>query len=519
MTEKYDAIVIGSGIGGMTFASIMAQEKDWKVLILEKHWVCGGFTHSFSRPGGYEWDVGLHYVGDMGKDEMPRQIFDYISANKVKWQKMPEDFEEFVYPDFRFKVPSNRKEYEQRLISLFPKEEKAIKTYFKDIKKAMSWFSKYLMAKSGPAAISGLVDLINRASQNLALSTTENYLNRHFTDEKLKALLTSQWGDYGLTPKHSAFVIHAVVTSSYFNGAYYPIGGAASIAESIISVIKEKGGDCRVASEVDEIVLEQNRAVGVRLKSGQIIRAKYIISNTGAYSSYNKLFPQSVKFAFLQDLNTLAGQSLSSITLYLGFKDNPRKLGFEGENHWIFAAYDHEKSFEQRASTFDFRPNNVYLSFPSLKNPSTKAHTAEIITFADYAYFEKWQDKKWKKRGEDYEALKASIAKALLSFVDERYPGFSEMLAYSELSTPLTVESFTGHHRGAIYGLPATPARFKKNYLSPKSPIKGFYITGTDVASLGIVGAMMGGMTTAAKIIGPAGFLKILNAARKYSND
>ncbi|HHO56591.1 MAG TPA: NAD(P)/FAD-dependent oxidoreductase, partial [Trueperaceae bacterium] len=497
---------------------IMAQQKNWKVLILEKHWVCGGFTHSFSRPGGYEWDVGLHYVGDMAPGAMPRLIFDYISGSKVKWQKMTDDFEIFAYPDFSFKVPSNREEYEQRLITLFPDEEKAIKRYFKDIKKAMSWFSKHLMAKSSPKAISTVVDLFNQTSDHLALSTTEEYLNKYFKDEKLKALLSSQWGDYGLSPEQSAFVIHAVVTSSYFEGAYYPLGGAASIAESIVSSVKEYGGDCRVASEVEEIVLEHNRAIGVKLKSGQIIKANYIISNTGAYSSYNKLVPKTEKIEFLNDLNQLAQTGYSTVSLYLGLKEDPSKLGFKGENHWLFSSYDH-KAPEQTDDTLAAKVDGLYLSFPSLKNPKATAHTAEIIMPANYKAFEKWKDKKWKKRGNDYEALKEEISQALLAFVEERYPGFKDLVDYYELSTPLSNESFTSHYKGTIYGLAATPERFKKKYLSATTPIKGFYLTGTDVACLGIVGAMMGAVVTAAKIMGGAGFINIVSAAKKYSTE
>ena len=516
MDKKYDAIVIGSGIGGLAFAGIMAQQKNWKVLILEKHWVCGGFTHSFSRPGGYEWDVGLHYVGDMASGKMPRQIFDYISGSKVKWQKITDDFETFVYPDFSFKVPSNREEYERRLIALFPDEAKAIKRYFKDIKKATSWFSKHLMAKSSPKAISTVVDLLNKLSDKLALSTTGEYLNKHFKDEKLKALLSSQWGDYGLRPEQSAFVIHAVVTSSYFEGAYYPIGGSATIAESIVSIVKEHGGDCKVASEVEEIVLEHNRATGVKLKSGQIINADYIISNSGAYNSFSKLIPKDYKFDFLADLKDLVEMGSSYVNLYLGLKEDPRKLGFKGENHWLFNSYDHDAP-QQADDNLTAKVNNLYLSFPSLKNPKATAHTAEIIMPACYKAFEKWRDKKWKKRGDDYEALKEEISQALLDFVEERYPGFKNLVDYYELSTPLSSEYFSGHFQGAMYGLAATPERFRKSYLSPETPIEGYYLSGTDVACLGIVGSMMGAVVTAAKIMGGAGFINIISAAKKYA--
>ncbi len=77
--NEFDAIVIGSGIGGLAFASIMAKLRKWRVLVLERHFKIGGFTHTFTRPGGWSWDVGLHYVGDMGKGMLGRRLFDYIT--------------------------------------------------------------------------------------------------------------------------------------------------------------------------------------------------------------------------------------------------------------------------------------------------------------------------------------------------------------------------------------------------------------------------------------------------------
>src|SRR6204780_5793663 len=95
---EYDAIVIGSGIGGLAFASIMARLRKWRVLVLERHFKIGGFTHTFTRPGGWSWDVGLHYVGEMGEGMMGRRLFDFITDGAVKWNPLPDDYDKFVYP-------------------------------------------------------------------------------------------------------------------------------------------------------------------------------------------------------------------------------------------------------------------------------------------------------------------------------------------------------------------------------------------------------------------------------------
>jgi phytoene dehydrogenase-like protein len=82
---SYDAIVIGSGMGALTFASIMGKLRKWRVLVLERHFKIGGFTHTFSRPGGWTWDVGVHYVGEMGEGMTGRRLFDFITDGGVDW--------------------------------------------------------------------------------------------------------------------------------------------------------------------------------------------------------------------------------------------------------------------------------------------------------------------------------------------------------------------------------------------------------------------------------------------------
>ena len=94
--REFDAIVIGSGIGGLACASIMAKLRKWRVLVLEQHFKLGGFTHTFKRPGAWSWDVGLHYVGEMGEGMAGRRLFDFITDGEVKWNPMPDVYDVFV---------------------------------------------------------------------------------------------------------------------------------------------------------------------------------------------------------------------------------------------------------------------------------------------------------------------------------------------------------------------------------------------------------------------------------------
>lgn len=514
-TETYDLVVIGSGIGGLTVASLMAQLAGKRVLVLERHYRLGGFTHAFARPGDYRWDVGLHYVGGMKPGEQARGLMDLITAGSVDWQAMPAPFESFSYPGFDFDVPVGRDAYRQALVARFPTERRAIERYFRDVERAAQWAGNRIAAPALPWFVAGPMRALS-GSDALPLSTTRAYLDSHFSDPLLKAVLASQWGDYGLPPAQSSFAIHAVIVQHYFDGAWYPVGGASEIAAGARRVIENAGGRCLVNQAVTEIVLEDGRAVGVRVDTHQGEHAYFapiVVSNAGAHATFERLLPASVSLPFRDELKRQS-PGYEVATLYLGLKDSPERIGLNGGNRWIYTGLDHDELFARRAEAVRGRPVSCYLSFPSQKDPRARAHTAEIITGLDYESVAQWRAQPWRQRGPEYAALKATIGEGLLELVESHHPGFRELVAYQELSTPLTVEHFTGHRNGGIYGYPATPDRFRRSWLTARTPVRGLYLTGTDAGMLGIVGAMMGGVVTAATLMGPTGFMDILRRSQ-----
>ena len=206
--------------------------------------------------------------------------------------------------------------------------------------------------------------------------------------------------------------------------------------------------------------------------------------------------------------------SISTVTLYLGLNESPQTLGFTGANHWYFDSYDHDATRARWSEVLTGNPPGAYLSFPSLKDPEAQRHTAEIIAFVEHSAFEEWADDQWKRRGPAYDALKQQIGDGLLDLVERHHPGFGALVAYRELSTPLTVEGFTGHRGGAIYGLATTPQRIKDRLVPARTEIGGLYIAGADAFSPGVAGAMMGGVFAAGAVMGPKGFPTIMGAAR-----
>jgi all-trans-retinol 13,14-reductase len=516
--HAYDAIVIGSGMGALTFATILAKLRKWRVLVLERHFKIGGFTHTFSRPRGWTWDVGVHYVGEMGHGMTGRRLFDFITNGRVDWSPLPDVYDVFVYPGLTVKVPKGRANFERALVEAFPAEKRAVGEYFRDVKRAANWFSRRIMAMVTPQPVSWIVQAINRYSEQSPLQTTQQYLESHIRDPRLRAVLASQWADYGLPPGRSAFVTHAVIATHYLNGAWYPVGGAGEIAKAADSVIRAAGGELLPSHEVTKILLEGGKAVGVEVQSKKgkdgtrlEFRAPAVISDAGAWNTFTRLLP-SEAIPFRAELET-PPDGLEAVELFLGLKRDPRELGFQGENYWIFSSFDHDQMCAGRNDLLEGRATMAYLSFPSLKDPQARSHTAEIIAPFSYRTLEAFREEPWRRRGTDYESAKKRMTQALLDFVEQQHPGFRDLVAYAELATPLTFEHFTAAPSGTIYGYPATPDRFRKTWLTPKTPIRNLYLTGADAAVLGVMGALMGGVATASTLLGPAGFLEIMRSA------
>ncbi len=178
-SEKYDVIIIGSGLSALTCASLLAQLWNKKVLVLERHFKPGGFTHVFKRNAGnsYEWDVGLHYVGGMGKNEPTRAIFDFISRGGVKWNKMNDPYDVFIYPDHKIELSSGKDKFIAEVIKAFPDEATAIRQYVDDYRKTPGWFGRQSIARNLPGMVKYFGKMLAVKGRRSALQTTKAYLD------------------------------------------------------------------------------------------------------------------------------------------------------------------------------------------------------------------------------------------------------------------------------------------------------------------------------------------------------
>ncbi len=508
ITGTYDAIVIGSGIGGLGFAALLAKHAGKRCLVLERHYTAGGFTHTFTRPG-YEWDVGVHYIGQTDERTLLRRVFDEVTDGNLEWEDMGEVYDKIIIGDDTYEMVKGRRNFRERMCSYFPHESAAIDKYIELIGKTAKASHMFFAEKVVPRPIASVVGPIMRAPMmRYARKTTMEVMRGLTNNERLIGVLTGQYGDYGLPPSQSSFFIHSLVVNHYMQGGAYPIGGSSMFAKTILPVIENVGGKVITNADVSEIIIEGDKAVGVRLADGVEARAPMVISGVGVDTTIRRLLPADVAAKHGYDKNIQrTPPSVAHASLYLGFKKTASQLGLEKPNLWIYPHHNHDRNVALFQNNPDAPLPVAYCSFPSAKDPDFENRfpgraTVEVISLAPYDWFKKWGDTRWKKRGDEYEALKDKLSGRMLEALYSQCPQLEGELDHCELSTPLSTKHFCNFAHGEIYGITHTPERFRQKWLRPKTPIKGLYLTGADICSAGVGGALFGGVLTASSVLG-----------------
>ncbi|MEM9697133.1 MAG: FAD-dependent oxidoreductase, partial [Myxococcota bacterium] len=456
------------------------------------------------------WDVGVHAVGEVTTKSMTGRLLAQLTRNKLQWASLGEVYDEFHFPDgFHIDFPDNPEQFRDNLYEAFPEDRDAIDAYLAKVKEVAGAMKPYYLARTLPPQVAGrpitaLSDkLLARKAQRFLEQKTAAVLDEITDNQKLRTVLTSQFGYYGSTPSRSSFAIQALVTKHFMWGGYYPVGGSKEIARHLLQTVADGGGWTRIKADVEEIVVEEGTATGVRLKNGELIRAGKVISAAGIGATVNRMLAPEYRGDWAEEVTQLP-PAPAHVCLYLGFEGDIRRAGASAANKWFYETWSCEDDYWEVRPDQDEQPEApvLYCSFPSLKDPAHDPgekirHTGEVVTFAPWESFQMWQSEPWKKRGDAYAAWKEKLKDQLLAQFFRHMPELKEMTVYVEMSTPVSTDTFVRPQRGSIYGLEPTPERFACPWLRPRSPVDGLLFAGSEVATVGVIGARMGGVLAA----------------------
>jgi all-trans-retinol 13,14-reductase len=498
-----DAIVIGSGMGGLSCAAALAKTGH-SVLVLEQHHTLGGLTQTFER-SVFRFNVGVHYIGDMGPHDHAAHVLDWLSEGAIAMASMGPVYDTVHFPG-GFQIALSRPEAALKLdlTERFPGSATEIERIFRIFHEAEEAGRAVFALRSMPEAFATIYRFWKgRAIAKWCARTTQAVLEENITDPRLRAVLAARWEDYGGPPAEGAFAVHALVMRNYFGGSYYPVGGAGVFAKALAAVIEKDGGTLEVNRLVTTLLMENDAVVGVQLADGTQRRAKKVVSDAGALNTVGQLLPQAQRDSQWAREVLSFKPAAAHIGMYLGFEGDILSHGATLSNHWFYQSWDPSATLWNDPLAEAVAPD-MFVSFPSLKDPgldrgSTLKHTAEIAVMTRTTMFERWADSRFGSRPADYVACKASIERLLLAEFGKRFPALVPLIRHHEISTPLTTAHFTLAPHGAI-ALETTPRRFLSASLNAKTPVPGLHLAGQDVGSPGIQGAMMGGVLAAASI-------------------
>jgi len=393
----YDAIVIGSGIGGLSTAVLLAKSGK-KVLVLEQHYEPGGFSHTFKRKN-FVWDVGVHYVGQVNiKGALLKKAFDYISDGKLKWTDMGDVYDQAIIDGDIYNFRSGYKNQLNQLIEYFPLEEEGIRAYFKLVKKISGSSIMFFSERTMPGWLSKTVGhFLRKGFYKYSDRTTYDVIREFTSDKKLIAVLCAQCGNYGLPPKQSSFPIHAMIIDHFLEGGNYPVGGASSINGTFIEALEASNGQLAIKAPVKNIIIQKNKAVGVEMQNGDKLFAKKIISNAGAHNTFNRLIAENDQSGDESSHVNSIAPSISHVCLYIGLGESDEALKLPRHNIWCYENYDIDADFDKHHLDSHSRSPVVYISFPSAKDPSWKsshAGTAAIQVVGSFPFIgmKEWEN-------------------------------------------------------------------------------------------------------------------------------
>lgn len=443
-SSAYDAIVIGSGIGGLVTATQLAA-KGAKVLVLERYLIPGGSGGYFER-SGYRFDVGASMIFGFGEKGTTNLLTRALDAVDMKLETIADPVQiHYHLPDFELKVHRDYEAFLQELIALFPHEESGIRAFYGKCWEVFNYLNsmellsleepRYLMRVffQKPLSCLGLAKYLPVNAGDIA--------RKYIQDPKLLQFIDMECYLWSVVPADKTPMINAgmVFSDRHYGGINYPKGGVGQIAQKLADGLVRAGGEIKYKARVTEIILERGRAVGVRLADNTEYRAKRIISNATRWDTFGKLIPERQIPQQERKWRKRYQKSPSFLSLHLGVAAELLPEGTDC-HHILLESWD---KMEEPQGT-------IFVSIPTLLDPSLAPPGHHIIHAFTPSWIEDWQG----LSPQEYQEKKELAAAKIIDRLEAIFPGISAALDYQEVGTPRTHRRFLGREDGSYGPVP-----------------------------------------------------------------
>lgn len=436
MVMKYDVVIIGSGLGGLTAGAKLAKEGK-KILLIEQHSIPGGCATSFKR-GDYTMEVGLHEMDGPSPRDMKTRIFKELEVfENVRFIRVPE-FYNFVNDRITITIPHESEEASKKLKDTFPEEAEGIDAFF----------SQILNPKRKPVEGEKSIE-----------TSLGKFLDSIIHNEELKLILLGNLGYFHDDPYSISLTYYSIAQGSYFKGgASFIYGGSQSLSDYLSNYIQKHGGTVLLSHIVTGIFQENNKLAGAKYKkkkssSAETINvyADEIIANA-AMPNIAELLPEETGTNLKNEIKTQKNGA-SLLTIYFGFKGLLKNIGHKHYSTFVFDSSIVTQADILKNNKGDFNTRSfTFIDYGQIDSGlAPEGKSVGAVCCIDY--LSDWEH----LTPEAYKAKKEAVAKIFMQRLEKLIPGISDVIEHYEVGTSSTIKRYTLNPGGAVYGFAQTP--------------------------------------------------------------
>jgi all-trans-retinol 13,14-reductase len=491
MHKKYDAVVIGSGMGGLASALLLSKN-GYHVCVLEKNNQFGGNLQTFVRDKTI-FDTGVHYIGGLGEGQNLNKYFKYLGImDDLQLQQLDQDAYDFVTfenDDNAYPHAQGYENFKEQLLKFFPNEKEALEKYCSEMQRVCAAFPLYNVENEA------------EYNENILKINAKEFIDGITHNELLKAVLYGTNSLYAGNSK-TPFFVHALAVNSYIESSYRCIRGGSQLSKLLVKQLRKYGGDIFKHQEVVRCSFSDDKISAVETANGDTFAADVFVSNVDLVATLNFVGKERFRKAFV---NRIEGLTVSppAFSVYIVFK--PESFPYLNHNFyhfnspdiiWTGAEYEKENW-----------PQGYMISMGVFeKNPKW----AESMTIMTYMHFDEmlpWESSKntvaqKADRGAVYEQFKVDRSERIIQVVEKKFPNLRNCIQSVHTSTPLSYRDYIGGLEGNMYGYEKDSENPMKTFISPKTKVPNLFLTGQSVNMHGILGVTIGAVSTCSHIIG-----------------
>jgi prolycopene isomerase len=460
--DSYDAVVVGSGFGGVSAAALLARA-GLSVLLCERAEGLGGYGHTIEL-GGYRFDPAVRVTAAAGDDGLFAAVLAHVgTADRCQLVQVDRIYDVALPDGRRLKVPVGLDALKDAYAEMFPESAGGLRSFFD---------MQMLMHEQGHAMpmTLGLHNMDQAAADfpeyfDHQRKTLDEVAREHIADDRARSAACAPWPYQGAVPSRVGFTAMAQVIMNGAEGTYYSMGGFQSLIDAVVAGLEAHGGDVVRANGARRITVDEGKVTGVVLDSGHEVQTPFVVSNADARQTFLELVgADELPANFLRRLERMT-PSASAFVAFVGTDIDLAELDLAHET-FIPTGWDHEEEADNIAAG---RPAGTWIGVPSLIDPSLAPAGEHALAISAIAAHD---------IGRPWEEHRDAYCELLLELAERAIPGLRKRIQFLETATPVTLERFTSNSGGAIYGWEQTPLQSGTRRLPHVTPIEGLLLSG-----------------------------------------